>query len=391
MDKGFLLYGHGGSFNRGCEALVRSTASIIKQKYDFSRIVVCSEYPHEDIQVNISEIDQIIPSIGAFKKWHPLRFRWAVLRRTPGLFDYASKITFNKLMNIDNNDWVALSIGGDNYCYDPPYWLYGINKYIRSKGIQTILWGCSMEREKLNELTTNDFLEYEKIICRESLTYELMLDIGAKKVFIAPDPAFVLEPNDNIDIPEMFSSNTVGINLSPLILGYERNAGIVLKSIIKVINYILTMSDKNIILVPHVTRNEPLWSDHVVLEQLKQNFPDHLSRIWVAPIKYNAAQMKAVISKCDLFIGARTHSIIAAYSSYVPAIALGYSVKAIGIANDLFGDLDGMVVDVRNTDTDDELLKAYMSLVERSKELRELLKNKIPEWQERAKRMVDLL
>lgn len=34
----------------------------------------------------------------------------------------------------------------------------------------------------------------------------------------------------------------------------------------------------------------------------------------------NARQLKGIISQCNIFIGARTHSIVAAYSTCVPAI-----------------------------------------------------------------------
>lgn len=41
--------------------------------------------------------------------------------------------------------------------------------------------------------------------------------------------------------------------------------------------------------------------------------------------------MKGIISKCDLFVGARMHSNIAALSSKVPTLAISYSHKFKGI------------------------------------------------------------
>ena len=46
----------------------------------------------------------------------------------------------------------------------------------------------------------------------------------------------------------------------------------------------------------------------------------------------NCMVIKGYISRCELFIGARTHATIAAYSTGVPTLVLGYSVKARGIA-----------------------------------------------------------
>ena len=48
-----------------------------------------------------------------------------------------------------------------------------------------------------------------------------------------------------------------------------------------------------------------------------------------------------------MFIGARTHSTIAAYSSGVPTLVVGYSVKAKGIAKDLFGTEENYVLPVQ--------------------------------------------
>ena len=50
----------------------------------------------------------------------------------------------------------------------------------------------------------------------------------------------------------------------------------------------------------------------------------------------NCMQLKYDISKCRFFVGARTHATIAAYSTCVPTLVVGYSVKSRGIARDLF-------------------------------------------------------
>ena len=44
-----------------------------------------------------------------------------------------------------------------------------------------------------------------------------------------------------------------------------------------------------------------------------------------------------MIGQCAAFAGARTHSTIAALSNRVPTLSLSYSVKAIGINQDIFG------------------------------------------------------
>ena len=57
-----------------------------------------------------------------------------------------------------------------------------------------------------------------------------------------------------------------------------------------------------------------------------------------------------MISQCRFFIGSRTHSVIAAYSSGVPTLALGYSIKSKGIAQDIFGEYETYAVSYTHLD-----------------------------------------
>ena len=61
-------------------------------------------------------------------------------------------------------------------------------------------------------------------------------------------------------------------------------------------------------------------------------------------------ELKGCISRCRFLVAARTHASIAAYSTGVPTLVAGYSVKARGIARDLFGTEDGHVLPVQAMD-----------------------------------------
>ena len=97
---------------------------------------------------------------------------------------------------------------------------------------------------------------------------------------------------------------------------------------------------------------------------------------------WNAAQLKQAIGHCHTFVGARTHSVIAALSSHVPALALAYSPKARGIHRDLLGHEDGVVpLDGLDAAT---LLQAWEALLKRHAQERAHLQARIPLWQEQA-------
>ena len=83
-----------------------------------------------------------------------------------------------------------------------------------------------------------------------------------------------------------------------------------------------------------------------------------------------------MISKCKFFVGARTHSVISAYSMCVPTIALGYSIKARGIAKDI-GLPDRLVVDFSKNLQKSVLLDSFKYLEENENQIRAILEQNI--------------
>ena len=83
-----------------------------------------------------------------------------------------------------------------------------------------------------------------------------------------------------------------------------------------------------------------------------------------------------------MFIGARTHAVISAYSMCVPTIALGYSIKSRGIAKDLGLD-EQLVVNSKNF-TKGALLRSFAYLMDQESALRQHLQNIMPEYRQRT-------
>ena len=101
--------------------------------------------------------------------------------------------------------------------------------------------------------------------------------------------------------------------------------------------------------------------------------------------------MKYIISKCDLFIGARTHSTIAAYSTRIPTLVLGYSVKSRGIAKDIFGTYENYVLPVSDLDSDQYLVDGFKWLYNNQEDIRNRLDKRIPEYINEAKKTSEIL
>ena len=75
-------------------------------------------------------------------------------------------------------------------------------------------------------------------------------------------------------------------------------------------------------------------------------------------------------------IAARTHASIAAYSSCIPTLVIGYSVKSRGIAEDLFGNYKDYVLPTEEL-TSDSLIKYFNYIESNKNKIKEILEKKI--------------
>jgi polysaccharide pyruvyl transferase WcaK-like protein len=90
------------------------------------------------------------------------------------------------------------------------------------------------------------------------------------------------------------------------------------------------------------------------------------------------------------FIGARTHATIAAYSTLVPTMVLGYSVKSKGIAKDIFGE-ERLVLNLAEISDSAKLVTKFEEMKRDESKLRELLAIRIPEIKKMSHKAVDYL
>jgi polysaccharide pyruvyl transferase WcaK-like protein len=149
----------------------------------------------------------------------------------------------------------------------------------------------------------------------------------------------VLEPIP-LKLPEELEAHlkvgALGVNLSPLLADYSDSGKAWPTHALECLEEIDRRVDMPIILVPHV--ETPGSDDFAFLGALKEDFGRTRNRIHVLGRCYNAPQLKSIISRLVAFVGARTHATIAALSTCVPTLSIAYSVKAVGITTDLFGD-----------------------------------------------------
>lgn len=374
--KEIVLFPHVGSGNHGCEAIVRSTDNL----FENYKILLFSNHPGEDKKY-ITEGDiQIFNDNKEVKRFSGQYFRAVWQKYVLHKEDAFYKATFQPVLESCKKSKILLSIGGDLYCYDPPEYIYKVNKYVRELGCKTVLWGCSVEPSCIDARMEKDLKSYDLICARESITYKVLKQINPNTI-LTVDPAFTL-PTAKIEIP---SKSYIGINVSPLIMKREISGGITLENYKNLINYILKNTTEDVALIPHV-----VWKsndDRKVLAILKDYF-SNTNRVFLVK-DHNCMEQKYIISHCRMFVGARTHATIAAYSSFVPTLAVGYSVKAKGIAEDLFGESEHYVLPIDEMTKPDDLVKAFSWLEQNETNIRKHLVNTIPGYAEKIRLAVD--
>ena len=144
------------------------------------------------------------------------------------------------------------------------------------------------------------------------------------------------------------------------------------------IKHIIDTTDMQVALIPHV-----IWEtndDRKPLKVLYDRFK-HTGRV-VMLEDHNCMELKGYISRCRFFIGARTHATIAAYSTCVPTLVIGYSVKAKGIAKDIFGTYENYVLPVQALSNKYDLINGFQWIKYNEKNIVKHLNEFIPQYKE---------
>lgn len=373
MSNKHVFATHMGIGNRGCEALTKSLCKLLDLPHEQTEIY--SKYYEEDERSDLKNYGKIIK----MNRWND----FSVTRKTFYKLQSAIKGSSQqiKLMKYDltkiTSDSKVYITGGDLYCYKETIELMKfIHDYSIEQGAKTLLIGCSIDEKFLTAEVIEDLKRYDIITARESITYESLKRHGIKEnVYLIPDSAFILSArSDGVFIRSY--DDLVGINISRFINGGEKDNTLFFRNIEKVINYILDNTNYTIMLIPHVFWEDQ--DDRRLAWTLKRKFSTERVFVFKSE-KLDYCQIRYAISKCRFFMGARTHSVISAYSECVPAIALGYSVKSAGIAKDL-GMSAKTVIDCGSLKHEDELIQAFTYLENNEEKIKNILREKLPSY-----------
>lgn len=369
--------------NRGCEGISRGIAKILNLSCDMYNML--SRDIELDDLLGIGAIGKLTSTCRTiFDFPFPFGFVFKALRKL-GMKCEDSLIIQIKdfLKNADSHAPIVFT-GGDLYCYQGTSMRNTLlMEHLEHLENPTILWGCSVIPDFLDARTLRQLHRFSKIVCRESLSAEVLDSFDIRKqVSVHPDPAFVLKSHKTL-LPPCFADGRkiVGINVSNYVGVDRKNTSPFEQAITDLIKLILTDNANYVLLIPHVT-----WDgqdDRIACNKLYQKFIEtkRIEVLQIANLSY--VQIRYIISQCEMFVGSRTHSVISAYSTATPAIAIGYSIKSKGIAKDLGLD-ERLVVDSKSKNVRDKLFESYEYLTRNRKSIKQHLKTMMPEYINKA-------
>jgi polysaccharide pyruvyl transferase WcaK-like protein len=345
----FILAGNGPYENRGCEAIVRGTVKILREYYHNPEFICVSNFQNIEqyLKQSENEFDQSIKHKKTNLKERPLSPRWWVDSFIQIISPEKKKYKiYSEILPYLDNSYAILSIGGDNYSldYGIPHLFTDLDDLIIKKSKPLIIWGASVGPfDKIPDYEKFMSIHLQKItgiFARESATVNYLKRIIIEKnVFPVADPAFLLDPEQPSvsGVCLEIDDDAIGINISPLMAKFvtNDNRNLWVNKSADIIAAIAKKMERKIFLIPHVTSAHD--NDYKFLDEILVKLEKLSPEISLIPPIYNAAETKWIISQMKFFIGSRTHSTIAALSSEVPTLSLGYSIKSLGINQDLFG------------------------------------------------------
>lgn len=364
----YFLFNHEGSKNHGCEAIVRGSMNIIENSDEKAEFVLSSNNPSDDEILN--NITVKAAKTRALTKVEKLIA--AVDLKINNSETYALQKMYSPIVSDAEDCDVCLSVGGDTYCYGDNHGIQVLTRELKKRGKKTVLWGASIGAEDLSERKLESLRDFDAIFTREPITYELLKENGANdNIYLFSDPAFCMERVEVEPIDGFTRENTLGFNISPLVASGDPRKKEIAEDFLR---FVFENTTMKVLLIPHVVEENN--NDYDFMKPIFEKF-EHTGRIAILPPDLEARQYKGYIAGTRFFVGARTHSTIAAYSSGVPTIALGYSVKARGIAKDIFGE-EKYVLDIKAMADYEELRDEFLKLLENENEIRRELMKSIP-------------
>ena len=405
-----LLCGAAFSGNMGAEAMYDAIIDGLRRRIPDADIAILSKYPKEDEKAcrnrgvkmysfpTVRQLSHGLPFYMAatLLKSLKLPWRWLIGEWARPFFEYdiladASGIAFSSERSAS-----SLVI---NTLWFLPAFVSGmpIVKVSQSLGPYDKRYVRIAGKWALQKIDT--------VICRGHLSYAYTQRLlPRKKLYNLPDAAICLKPTGGERTAELLQKHGLTKNRyivvgpSFVMRGFLKDDYIRLLS--ACIQEMRSATDMPIALIPHSRKH--------VKETLADSVSDDLDvcretarRVWqdsqiqcvIVEEAYSSHELKSIIGNAHMAFGSRFHFLVAALSSGVPSMAVGWSHKYKELFDE-FG-VGEFAKECRERDKFDDsmsdMLETLKRLLARQADVKKAIQRELPDVMERSKRNIELI
>lgn len=351
--KNVLLFGSKLSYNFGGPSILLSTLKLFpKEHYKISFCPQSNEDNKDVVELykNKSNVNIIPTPRQRYLYLAFVQISFAMLLPKSISLFFISKITktnpFCKLINefdivcdirgISQTDFFGTGIKG----YIGENILLAIAKLLGKKAAKLTQDMGPFQRYS-NKISTQFFFKkYDLIIARGIVTKELLNEIGiSNNVIVKPDTAFLMESAPEEELKSIFVKYKLSNNKFILIApsrqidkrSEKHSTTGISKYLSETVNLLNKITDNysefDIVLLPNERlRNNKGTDDLTVCEQLYSLCKDK-DKIKIIKEDFNAYILKGIISNSYICISSRYHTTVAAISTAIPVLVVGWGYK----------------------------------------------------------------
>ena len=198
------------------------------------------------------------------------------------------------------------------------------------------------KNEKISALVTK---KADLITLRDELSKKELRRIGVDKneVFVTADPAITLDACSDIETLKLIKENNINENgkyMAVSVRGWNKNDKLFEAKIAEICDYVYEKYNIETIFITMRPSEDLLISQNILQRMSHKGY--------IIKDEQSAEKLMGIISKCELVIGMRLHSLIYATTMCVPLIGIIYDPKIKGFLDYIKQD---MLVDAENIDS----------------------------------------